>query len=370
MPEIRPFQRDDLDAVVALLQRHMRRWTLNAKLLAALMLDDPWADSELPSLVAVGSENEIIGFTGVQVRRMRFDGRPILGVHSGHGVVNPERRGGATGALLIGRALSGRQNLTWSDGASDPVAGVFRTFGGQLDHTRACDWMLVLRPARWLSSVTRAVVRPSAREQAALRSLVPVGALPFQAVGSRFMRRTLPDSAADRDEDAAAAGVTGEDASPALIVEHLPTLNKDLRLCVDYDEKYLEHLFGLVRSFNGLDSFKGPLVSRLVRRGDRPIGWYAYVARPGGASRVLHLHALKREPNAVLSELISHARAQGSAALAGRAEPHLHRALRQRLAVLGYARQPMIVAKDPELAAVMATGSSLVTRLDGDVFSI
>jgi hypothetical protein len=72
----------------------------------------------------------------------------------------------------------------------------------------------------------------------------------------------------------------------------------------------------------------------------------------------------------VLSELVSHARAHGSAALAGRAEPHLHGALGRRLAVLGYARQPMIVAKDPELAAVIATGSCLLTRLGGDLFSI
>jgi hypothetical protein len=348
----------------------MRRWTLNAGLLAGLLLESPWSDPELPSLVAVDG-GQIIGFTGVQVRRMRFDGRPILGVHSGHGVVSPDRRGGATGALLIGRALSGSQYLTWSDGASDPVAAVFRTFGGQLDHSRACDWMLVLRPARWLSSVTRAVVQRSARERAALRSLVPVGALPFQAVSSGLMRRALPESAVRAKLDArAGAEITGEDASAATIVEHLPALNKGLRLWVDYDKEYLEHLFGLVRNFHGLDSFKGPLFCRLVRRGDRPIGWYAYVARSGGASRVLHLQATKREPEAVLSELISHARAQGSAALAGRAEPHLYPALRHRLAVLGYARQPMIVAKDPELAAVIATSSAVVTRLDGDLFSI
>jgi hypothetical protein len=201
-----------------------------------------------------------------------------------------------------------------------------------------------------------------------LRSLVPVGALPFQAIGFRIMRRALPMPAVATA--ATAAGVTGEDANGATIVEHLPALNKHLRVWVDHDEEHLEHLFQLVKSFNGLDSFKGPLVCRLVRRGQRPIGWYAYVSRSGGASRVLHLAALEREADAVLGELISHACAEGSAALAGRAEPHLQRALSHRLAVLGYARQPTILANNPELAAVMATSSSLVTRLDGDLFSI
>jgi hypothetical protein len=271
--------------------------------------------------------------------------------------VKPDRRGGAVGAHLIGRALSGPQDLTWSDGTIEPVAGVFRAFGGELDHARACDWLLVVRPARWL----RGLIAAAARGRAVSRRIVPVGALPFQAAGPRIMPSAFPEPAPN---------VAGENTTAATIVEHLPALNERLRVWVDYDVDHLEHLFGLVRYFNGLESFSGPLVCRLVRRAERPIGWYAYVPRPGGASRVLHFCAIEREVDAVLGELIDHARAQGSAALAGRAEPHLQRALNRRFAVLGYARQPAILAKDRELAAVMATSSSLLTRLDGDLLSI
>jgi hypothetical protein len=182
------------------------------------------------------------------------------------------------------------------------------------------------------------------------------------------MRRALPEPAID--ETAALTDVTGEDADAGTIVEHLPGLNKRLRVWVDHDEAHLEHVLRLVKSFGGLESFKGSLVCRLVRRGERPIGWYVYVARPGGSSRVLHLATLEREADAVLDELISHARSLGSAALAGRAEPHLQRALSHRFAILGYARQPTILAKDSELVAMMATSSALVTRLDGDLFSV
>ncbi len=335
----------------------MRAWTLDEHVFAGLILDNPWADEDLPSLVAVDASGEIVGFTGVQVRRLRMDGRTIRGVHSGHGVVKPDRRGGAIGALLIGRVLQGPQELTWSDGASDPVAAVFRRFGGHLDHARACDWLLVLRPVRWAGNVVAAAAR---RRRVARRSIAPVGALPFHTLAQRLLPAEVRD---------ASIGVTGEDATAATIVEHLPALNERLRVWVDHDEEHLEHLFGLVRHFNGLKFFKGPLHCRLVRRGDRPVGWYAYVARAGGASRVLHLSALERETQAVLGELIEHSRGQGSVALAGRAEPHLQRALAYRLAVLGYARQPAIVAKEAELDAVTATSASLLTRLDGDVFS-
>jgi hypothetical protein len=354
MADIRPLERSDLPAVVALLRAHMRGWALDERILAGLMLDDPWADEELPSLVAV-DRNEIVGFTGVQVRRMRMDGRAIRGVCSTQGVVTPDRRGSAVGALLIGRVLSGPQDVTWSDNTIDPVMRVFRVFGGQVDQARACDWMFVLRPTRWIRGVLGAV----ARHRGVSRALVPVGALPFQAAGPRIMRRAFP---------APSAGVVGEDATAASVVEYLPALSARLRVWVDHDEEHLEHLFGLVRSFTG--PAWGRLVCRLVRRGERPIGWYAYVLRRGGVSRVLHLAALEREADTVLGELVSHARAQGSAVLTGRAEPHLQGALSRRLAVLGYARQPTILAKDPELAAAMATSSSFLTRLEGEVFAI
>jgi hypothetical protein len=341
----------------------MSGWTLDERLLSGLIFDDPWADEELPSLVAVDNDGtgEIIGFTGVQVRRLRMDGQMIRGVHSGHGVVKPDSRGSAIGALMIGRVLSGPQDITWSDGTIDAVAGVFRVYGGHLDHLRACDWMLVLRPARWLRKALVGGWKQSSHEGVSQRSLVPVAGLPFQAAGPRLVRSAFPQPT---------PGLTGEDASAATIVGYLPAINKRQRVWVDHDEQHLDHLFGLVREFKGLEAFKGPLITRLVRRNGRPIGWYAYVARAGGASRVLHLAATEREVDAVLEELISHARDAGSAALAGRAEPHLQHALSKRLAVLGYARQPTILIKNPELASVAATGSCLLTRLDGDVFSI
>jgi GNAT superfamily N-acetyltransferase len=351
MAEIRPLTHADVPLVVALLRVHMHGWPLDERTLVGLMLDHPWADEELPSLVALEGD-EIVGFTGVQARRMRMDGRPMRGACCTHAVVNPAHRGGAVGALLLSRILSGPQAVTWADSATDAVAAVYRIMGGHLDFVRACDWMLVLRPVRWLSGIAVAAAR---REAVSRRTFVPVGAVPVQAVGPRLLRQAHPEPARD---------VRGEDASAAIIAEHVPALNKQRRVWVDHDEAQLDHLFRLV------EALRGPLVRRLVRRDERPIGWYAYLLRHGGASRVLHLAAPEREVDAVLGELVSHAREQGSAALMGRAEPHMQGALERRFAVLGYARQPAIRAKDPELAAVMATSAALLTRLEGEVFGI
>jgi predicted N-acetyltransferase YhbS len=351
MADIRPLTQADVPRVVALLRAHMGGWVLDERAVVGLMLDHPWADPELPSLVAV-EDGEIVGFTGVQARRLRFDGAAIRGVCCTHAVVDPAYRGGAAGALLLSRILSGPQAVTWTDSATEAVAAVYRMQGGDLDHARACDWMLVLRPVRWLSGIAAAVAR---RGPFARRNLLPVGAVPAQAAGRRLLRRAYPALPSD---------VAGRDSTAEQIAEQVPELNARRRVWVDHDAAQLQHLFDLV------EMFRRPVVRRIVLRRDRVIGWYAYLLQPGGASRVLHLAALDRETGNVLGELLEHARAGGSAVVTGRAEPHLQRALSERFAVLEYARQPALRTKDAELAAALATPSSLLTRLEGEVFGI
>jgi hypothetical protein len=345
MTQIRALVEDDLSAVGALLDRLLPDWGGDPAFLGATVLAHPWADPELSSLVAVGESGALIGFIGAQARRIRFDGAELRGVCCSHLVVDPEHRGGAAGALLLGRLLSGPQAITWSDSANQTVARMWRTFGGQLDHARACDWMLVLRPLGWIGSW----LDSAAHRRRIDREVIPVGAFPFHTV-------------ARRDAQALEPGVTGEDVGSDQILEHLPALVSRTRLRVDYDEAHLEHLFALIRSR------AGELVCRLVRRADRPIGWYAYLPRRSTASRVLHVCAPERQIDAVLGELVDHARNRDSRVLAGRLEPHLDGALRRRLAAVGLAREPVLHAKDPELRAVLSTGSALLTQLDSEWF--
>ena len=68
----------------------------------------------------------------------------------------------------------------------------------------------------------------------------------------------------------------------------------------------------------------------------------------------------------MVGELASTPGRSGSGALAGRLEPHLEGPLRRRLAVIGFARQPVIHVHDPEVHALLSTSSSLLTHLDGE----
>lgn len=331
-----------------LLRARLPNWAHDEAFLAETTLDYTWADPDLPSLVAVDDRDEIIGFIGAQVRRFILDDRPLRGVCCSHLTVAGDRRAGAAGALLLRRLLSGPQDLTFTDSATDTVARIWRALGGHSDHPRSCDWMLALRPVRWAGAILKA----AAGRRSVGRGVVPVGALPLQVVGPRVMKHAFPEPPPD---------VSGEATKAGEIVAHLPALTRGARLRPDYDESHLTQLFKQVEG-----ETRNVLVRRLVRRGDVPIGWYAYERTSVGVSRVLHLAAAENSRDAVLAELIEHSRSGGSAITTGRLEPHLDDSLRRRLAVLGLARQPMIHARDPQIQALLATSASLLTLLDSE----
>lgn len=348
MTSIRAIERADLPAVVELLRVNFQPWWGDAGFLTANVLDHPWADESLPSYLAVDDDGKPVGFIGAQVRRLRFDGRTIRGVCCTQLGVLPDQAAGASGALLIGRLLSGNQDLTWSDSATDTVARLWRFYGGHLDHARANDWMFVLRPMRWI----RSLVGAAARRHPVKRDLSPVGGIPFHAAGPRVARRTFTPPPPD---------VVGEDSTIEVALESLPSITNGFRLWVDHDAGHLGHVF------EQLEAASESLVRRLVRRAGRPIGWYAYVLRRGGVSRVVHIAAPEPDADAVLGELIDHARRAGSAVVTGRAEPHLMHSLKRRLALLGPARTPIFHTQQPGLAAVLGSSASLLTRLDGEL---
>ena len=329
------------------MQEHLGGWAGGLAVLEATLLDHPWTDPELPSLVALDERGQIVGFIGAQTRRLMLDKRPVRAVCCSHLVVDPASRSGAVGALLLGQLFRGEQEMTWSDSASDEVDRMWTVFGGRADGARAYDWMLVLRPMRWSERALGALVRRREID----RDTIPVAGLPMQAAGRRLLKRAHP--AEDPD-------VRGADASVAEIVASLPETSRRVRLRVDYDEAALDY------TFRQIEAERGQLVRRLVHRKGRPIGWYAYLPRRGGVSRVLHLGSPAAEADAVLGELLNHARAQGSAVVAGRSEPHLAPPLRRRFAILGFARKAVVHARDPQIDLALASSSSLLTQLDGE----
>lgn len=332
------------------MRSHLPGPAADEEFLRQTLLGDPWFDPDLPSLVAEDDEGRVIGSIASQARRLDFGGKSLRAVCCSHLVVDPDARAGAAGALLLGRLLAAGQDLTWSESADDIVVRIWRLGGGDLDAARAYDWMLVLRPGGWMGGLVGSAVR---RRRAPDRSRIPVGALPLHAVARRRVKSRV---AGDEGR------IESETAEPELIEGEMPALTRGVKLYVAHDAAHLESLFGVIEASGGR------LVRRLVRRAGRPVGWYAYLAGADGSANVLHIGAARGLADAVMTDLVRVASESGARVLSGRAEPHLLGPLRRRLAVFGVARQPVIHAADPALAAMAMSPSAQLSRLDGEWF--
>ena len=355
MAEIRPLERDDL-AEVASLYEHVARsgaWSAPpglAEHFERTFIDYPWADPEIPSLVYVDG-GKIGGFLGSNVRPMVFDGRPARLAISGHLVTDPDVRAKAAGAFLMREHLSGPQDLTITDTASDTSQRIWEGLGGQTFYLGCVGWVRVFEPfhSGWDFFARR-------RRPGLLGTVVrPVLAL-LDAVSVRLGRRALR------------VGPTRTETvelTAASVAEHVEAVAGAYRLRPAYeDERGVAWLLDELARVKS----RGTPVARLVRTTDgRVRGWFVYYLRPGGIAQVLQVAGSDYDVGHVLDALLADASARGASAVQGRVEGHVFERLAQRRCLLhasGYL--PLIHGRDPELLYAVQSGQALLTRLEGE----
>lgn len=355
MAEIRPLRSDEIDQV-AELYRFVDRsdWRIPpaevAPWLRRTLLDHPWADPDIPTLVYVDG-GEIMGFIGSHVRRMCFDGRPMRTAAAGPLIAHPDVRSRGVGAQLWRHYLAGPQELTVTDGASDEMRAIFELIGGQMMHPSCLAWARVFRPwafggDRILHSTVMLRERVKPRARGAWRAL------------DRVTRPRVPYFAPHGEPP-----TTREELTPALVLEHLPAMTRSVRLHPDYDERFLEWLFAELHH----NRTWGEPVRRLVRdAGGRAIGWYVYFLDRGGPSQVVQVAARDHRVGAVLDDLFADADSRGATALVGRVEPRLLTGLAHRGAMYRYSPRALVHAQDDELLGVITSGRALLSRLDAE----
>ena len=351
MTRIRPLERDDLAQVVELYERTLRSGSQNpppglAGYFERTLLDHPWVDPNVPSLVYEAGDGRIVGFVGSHPRRLLFDGRQIRMGCTGPFISDPDRRRLAIGAKLMRSYLSGPQDLTITDGATDVVHEMWAHLGGHAAHPGSLAWTRLFRPwravgDRWLER------RGSKRWRRVARAAWPL----LDAPAMPIARPPVPP-----------AGVEAEELTPRALIEHQPEVLGDARLWVDYDEPFLEWLFREMAAVRT----RGALTRRVLRRDGRMIGWYVAYLKPNGLSEVMEIAAAKGELGAVIDCLFADAWRSGAAAIEGRLEPALYEPLSHRRCVLRYSTRALFHSNEFELAAAISLGRSALTRLDGE----
>lgn len=356
MNPLRPLQRSDLPQVASLFERVMRSGSPVpspeiAPYLERTTLDHPWADPEIPSLVYVDDRGRIQGFIGSHVRRMCFDGRPARMACAGHLIAAPEVRKRAVGALLLRRYISGPQDLTITDTGSAETRRMWAGLGGETATLASINWTRVFRPCLLAAAhlLKRHRSRPFSYPVRGVCSAID--ALIVRVAGNVF--RTEPPQ------------VSAETLTADALLRHIPEVTKHLRLHPDYDKGYLEWLFQeLPRS-----GLPGTLVRRIVRDGDRVLGWYLYYLQSGGISRVLQIASRDRDGRHVLDHLLHHAERNGAAAVDGRVEPMLLESLSRRRCILRYTGESLMHSREPGIIGAALSRQALLTRMDGEWWS-
>ena len=359
MSPIRPLERGDLEAVTDLYEAVFRSDLPRKPGLPAeferTALSHPWADPEIPSLVYEGSGGAITGFLASHVRRMRHGAHPMRMACSGQLVTDPAFARRGIGALLLRDYMSGPQDLTITDGATDTVRAIWEGLGGSASALNSLSWMRVFRPVALLAEKVRrrrggrslpgAPAAARVADAVAGRRLVPAG---VATVAEPLDATALIDAVAELSSRRSGSG---RRAAPAY------------ELRPDYDEPFLEWLF---REAAAVEA-RGELVRRLLRdsSGDL-VGWYVFYSWPGGISQAIQVGAAPASAGAVLDHLFQDAAERGSAAIQGRVEAALLPALTARRCLFGRSDWALLHSIDPAPLSAIAYGRALLTRLDGE----
>ena len=110
----RPLAAGDLAAVGALFLRQLGKPGIESaadarELLRRTLVDDPWADDAIPSLVSVAPDGTIVGFIGSSVRHVRLDGEPLRAAYASHLVADPDSRTARSACSCCARSCAGRR---------------------------------------------------------------------------------------------------------------------------------------------------------------------------------------------------------------------------------------------------------------------
>jgi hypothetical protein len=352
MSEIRPFTIDDLDQVTALYERAARSGVDSAPLgltdyFVRTLVEQPWADPAIPSLVYQGDDGRITGFIGSHVRRARLGERMVRVACSGQLVSDPASRNPATGALLMRAYLNGNQDLTITDGATPLVADMWTRLGGAVLHPASIVWTRLLRPTqaagdRILTGQERSRWWRAAR---------PVLAL-VDGAARPLVRPPVPDPELDV-----------RDLTPADLVEQYTAFHATDQLRLELDEPFATWL---LRETAAVSS-RGDLVAQLVSRSGKPVGWYVAYLAPGATSQVLEVVASSRdELDRVLDHLLARAWEAGSVAVVGRVDPWVFETVARRRLVLRAGERVLVHTRDPDLERVITSGRTRLSRLAGE----
>ncbi|MGI2035165.1 hypothetical protein ACRQ1B_22540 [Rhizobium panacihumi] len=358
MGHIRPLTAADIPSVAGLFQYAFKRKETAAS--AALVdclrdvyIDHPLAHESLPPLVYEGRTG-ISGFVGRHRLPMQIGERQVNGALIGT-IMSDSRAGEALiGPKLLKAALSGSQDFSFTDTASDISLALGQRLGCTGLPNHSLSWIRIIRPAEWLTS-------QASRRFGPLGLLRPVARLTDEILRSRVKPNRPRWLGYARKKTGKAAVVADIDADTFAVM--LGELSARFALRPRWSRDELSTLIGQALPKR---DFGPAFMASVTDHNGRPVGCFLYHLNKGSEARVLQMMAATGSEGQVIDALIGHAADNGATAVIGRTKTYLMEAMLGRRIAFTNSVSSMINTRDAEIRAAIATGDVMLNGLVGE----
>lgn len=287
-------------------------------------VEGPVCSLEIPSLVHVEDDETISGFLGVNVISMIYGDKSYRAAICGTFMVDSPEKRPMAGARLMKTLMTGNQDLTLSETASEKTAQMVKRLRGEILPLHSLDWFRVIRPAGLL-------VETASQKLAPARWLTPAAKGIDGLLRDRSKRPGLRWSIVN-DSALQSTGFEISEIDASRFTEHFERFTNHYEVRPDCAGDGFAHIF---QEALEKPDYGEPVVAQVTARGGTPVGAVFYHVRPGGTAHVLQLLAQPGQEGAVLDTLVRDAAGRGAVALRGRLQPALLEAmLMRRIALL------------------------------------
>jgi hypothetical protein len=363
MSQIRPLRAGDVPAVAGLFQRIFRHSDAPppATLLAYLQqhyLEAPGCDPEISPLVHVTDEGKITGFVGVNALPMRLGDRHLRAAVCGSLMVEHRGSDPMAGARLLKTFLSGPQDLSFSETASEVSAQMWTSLRGIALPQYSLDWVRIIRPLAFVLDLAGDRV-------GALRMLTPLARIIDARLRKPRSGRPLRWALVGEDWSVK-GGLNAADSDAAAFAEAVRTLTSQFALRPDWSKAHLAHIIA-----DAIDKpeWGRPVFGEVRAPGGALVGAFMYHLEPGRIARVMQVLARPGQAGPVIDCLTGHAAARGAAGLRGRTQPALLEAMLGRRIAFTHVASTVVHARDAALLRELKGAHAFLNGLSGEHWS-